>query len=284
MNMKKTKTRKASELVIVTGLNGAGMTSVLKNLEDLNFEVFDNFPLILVKSLLKDAPGRIAIGIDSRSREFKPAAVVKAAKDLKAKLVFITCDDTVLQKRFTETRRRHPLAKDRPVKDGIRQERRMLFDLQSAADIVIDTSELSVHDLRHILEGYFASKQKSRLTIALKSFAFRYGIPREADIVLDVRFLKNPHWDKKLKPKTGLDKKVGAYIATDPAFKNFISDFKKLLKPLLPRYAEEGKSYLTIAIGCTGGRHRSVYVAEQLKKWLNDADHRTHIEHRDIKR
>ncbi len=279
-----TAKQKTSGLVIVTGLSGAGMTSVLKNLEDLNFEVFDNFPLSLVKSLLKDAPSPVAIGIDSRSRDFKATAILKAAKDLKAKLVFITCDDNVLQKRFTETRRKHPLAKDRPVRDGIKQERRMLFDLQAAADIVIDTSELSVHDLRHILDGYFASKKKSRMTIALKSFAFRHGIPREADLVLDVRFLKNPHWDKKLKPKTGLDKQVGAYIATDPAFKAFMNDFKKLLKPLLPRYAGEGKSYLTIAVGCSGGKHRSVYVAEQFRTWLKGAGYTTHTEHRDIKR
>ena len=278
-----TKKKKASEIVIVSGLSGAGMSSALKHLEDLNFEVFDNFPLPLVKSLTKDSQ-RIAIGIDSRTRGFNANAILKAAQSLKAKLVFITCDDPVLHKRFTETRRKHPLAKDRPVRDGIRQERRLLFDLQAKADIVIDTSELSVHDLRHILEGYFASKKKQRLTIALKSFAFRYGLPREADIVLDVRFLNNPHWVKELKSKTGLDKKVGAYIARDPAFKSFISDFKKMLKPLLPRYANEGKSYLTIAVGCTGGKHRSVYVAQLLKTWLHDAGYTTHIEHRDIKR
>jgi UPF0042 nucleotide-binding protein len=275
--------KKNSELVIVTGLSGAGMTSALKNFEDMNFEVFDNFPLTLVKSLMKESSGPVAIGIDSRSRGFKPDAVLKAAKETKAKLVFVTSDDGILQKRFTETRRKHPLAKDRPVKDGIRQERRLLFDLQSAADIVIDTSELSVHDLRQILEGYFAQK-KARMSVAVKSFAFRHGIPREADLVLDVRFLKNPHWVKQLKPKTGLDKKVGAYVASDPAFKTFINDFKKLLKPLLPRYAAEGKSYLTIAIGCSGGKHRSVYVAELLKTWLNGAGYKTHTEHRDIKR
>jgi RNase adapter protein RapZ len=276
--------KKKTELVIVTGLNGAGMTSVLKNLEDMNFEVFDNFPLTLVKSLLKDAAPRVAIGIDSRSRGFKAAAVLKAAKALNAKLVFITCDDNILHKRFTETRRKHPLAKDRPVRDGIRQERRMLFDLQVAADIVIDTSELSVHDLRHILEGYFASKKKSRMSVAVKSFAFRHGIPREADLVIDVRFLKNPHWVKQLKLKTGLDKKVGAYITTDPALKPFMNGFKKLLKPLLPRYAAEGKSYLTIAVGCSGGKHRSVYVAEQFRAWLKGAGYTAHTEHRDIKR
>jgi RNase adapter protein RapZ len=279
----KKKQKKSSEIIIVTGLSGAGMSSALKHLEDMSFEVFDNFPLALVKFLAKDSQ-RIAVGIDSRTRGLNTKSVLNAAKSLNAKLVFITCDDPVLHKRFTETRRKHPLAKDRPVRDGIRQERRMLFDLQAKADVVIDTSELSIHDLRHILEGYFASKKKGRLTIALKSFAFRYGLPREADIVLDVRFLNNPHWVKELKSKTGLDKKVGAYIEKDPVFADFINGFKKFLNPLLPRYADEGKSYLTIAIGCTGGRHRSVYVTQLFKAWLNDAGYITHIEHRDIKR
>ena len=280
MPKKKIKT----ECVIVTGLSGAGMSSALKILEDLNFEVFDNFPLPLVKSLLKDASPRIAIGIDSRTRGFKISAVLKAAKTHNAKLVFITCDDAVLQKRFTETRRRHPLATDRPVMDGIKQERRLIWDLQNKADKVIDTSELSIHDLRHILEVSFAKAGNGRLTIALKSFAFRHGLPREADIVLDVRFLKNPHWDKKLKSKTGRDKNVGKYIESDPGFKPFTENLKRFLKPLLPRYAAEGKSYLTIAIGCSGGKHRSVYVVESLKKWLNGAGFTTHTEHRDIDR
>jgi UPF0042 nucleotide-binding protein len=288
--MKKIKDQKKHtppQLVIITGLSGAGMSSVLKTLEDINFEAFDNFPLALISPLLKDNrhnPQPIAVGVDSRTRGFKATAVLKIAEDQNARLLFITCDDHVLQKRFTETRRRHPLAKDRPVIDGIRRERRLLWDLQTQADIVIDTSEMSVHDLRHTLEGHFGTQTKGRMTIALKSFGFKYGVPREADIVMDVRFLQNPNWIKNLKPKTGLDKKVGAYVESDSAFKPFLKNFKAMIKPLLPRYAVEGKSYLTIAIGCTGGRHRSVHTLQLLDSWLKSMGHTTHTEHRDIGR
>ena len=282
-----TKKPKTPELLIVTGLSGAGMSSTLKALEDFNFEAFDNFPLALLEPLVKNSKGNdghLAVGVDSRTRGFNADAVLKAASQSHAKLLFLTCDENILRRRFTETRRRHPLAKDRPVIDGIRRERRMLWDLQSKADIVLDTSELSIHDLRRILEGYFGQRKKGRLTLSLKSFGYKYGIPREADIVMDARFLKNPHWDKKLKPKTGLDKKVATYIESDKAYAPFLKSLKAMLKPLLPRYAEEGKTYLTIAIGCTGGRHRSVHVVETLSEWLKDMGYDAHIEHRDIGR
>ena len=282
-----TKKPKNPELLIVTGLSGAGMSSTLKALEDFNFEAFDNFPLALLEPLVKNSKGNdghLAVGVDSRTRGFNADAVLKAASQSHAKLLFLTCDENILRRRFTETRRRHPLAKDRPVIDGIRRERRMLWDLQSKADIVLDTSELSIHDLRRILVGYFGQRKKGRLTLSLKSFGYKYGIPREADIVMDARFLKNPHWDKKLKPKTGLDKKVATYIESDKAYAPFLKSLKAMLKPLLPRYAEEGKTYLTIAIGCTGGRHRSVHVVETLSEWLKDMGYDAHIEHRDIGR
>ena len=269
--------------VIVTGLSGAGMSSVLKALEDFRFEVFDNMPVAMVKDLLRETKSaRVAIGLDSRTRGFTPKAIEKLVKDHDAKLLFITSDDAVLHKRFTETRRRHPLAKDKSVTQGIKAEKKLLEPLRAAADYVIDSSETSVHDLRHILEGYFAVSPDENLIITLMSFGFRNGIPREADIVMDVRFLKNPHWEKALKPLTGLDKKVGVYIEKDKAFHDFIGNFQTLLKPLLPRYALEGKSYLTIAIGCTGGQHRSVYTVETLKSWLKDQKYTLYIEHRDI--
>jgi len=155
--------------------------------------------------------------------------------------------------------------------------------LRENADIVIDTSQLSIHDLRHILEGHFKPDNQKDLIISLMSFGFRGGIPREADIVMDVRFLQNPHWVKDLKPKTGKDKDVGDYIKGDKDFETFIENFKSLLEPLIPRYAHEGKSYLTIAIGCTGGRHRSVFTVETLGQWLKGQSLQTHIEHRDLK-
>lgn len=277
----------APPLLIVTGLSGAGMSSALKHLEDMGYEVFDNFPLALAEPLLANgqAQGRpIALGIDTRTRGFDPEAVMAAVKALGARLVFIAADEAVLQKRFTETRRRHPLAADRPVSAGIRREQEWLHGLKDNADEVIDTSVLSIHELRRVLEDRFGPASGARLTVTLMSFGFKYGTPREADIVMDIRFLHNPHWVPELKPLTGLDGAVGNYVARDEAFDPFMTRFKDLLAPLLPRYAAEGKSYLTIALGCTGGRHRSVYAAEQLKPWIEAQGFRTSVFHRDIDR
>ncbi|HPF78833.1 MAG TPA: RNase adapter RapZ [Alphaproteobacteria bacterium] len=274
---------KEEPLVIVTGLSGAGMSSALKSLEDIGYEVLDNFPLILIPQLLeKKSDKPIAIGVDSRTRNFSAAKLKKAVKENKATLVFITCKHSVLQKRFTETRRKHPLAQDRPVSDGINKEMELLSPIRGEADLVIDTTELNIHDLRRMIEGHFSSDKQQRLTVTLVSFGFRNGIPRDADIVMDVRFLKNPHWDAKLKPLTGKDKKIGAYIEKDESFEPFLKNFQNLLEPLLERYNHEGKSYLTIAIGCTGGKHRSVYTVEKLSRWFKDLKIKTNIKHRDI--
>lgn len=282
----KAQSKPAEKPVIVTGLSGAGLSSVLKSLEDQGFEVFDNFPLSLVPALIKDSedPGQLAIGIDTRTRGFSAEAVLSTVKDIDAFLVFITCDDTALQQRFTATRRRHPLAQNEPVRSGIEKERTLLKPIRAKADLTIDSTRMSVHDLRHILEGHFLSRKQEALTISLISFSFRRGIPREADIVMDVRFLKNPHWVADLKPKTGLDKEVGDYIEQDEAFENFLQKFEEMLEPLIPRYTHEGKHYLTIAVGCTGGRHRSVYSIEKLSEWLKSKGREAHIEHRDIKK
>lgn len=273
-------------VVLVTGLSGAGMTLAMKNLEDMGYEVLDNFPLSHIDTLLgetqDDQP--IAFGVDSRTRGFDVQSVIDKAKTLKARLLFLCADEAVLQKRFTETRRRHPLAKDRPVSAGIKKEMSYLFPLREAADVVIDTSELSVHDLRAQIEGHFKIETAGDLTVTLLSFGYKYGLPREADIVMDVRFLRNPHWDETLKPLTGQDKSVGAYIQSDPAFDEFVKNFELLITPLLPRYRAEGKSYLTIALGCSGGRHRSVYVVETIAKILQGTGTQVHLEHRDIER
>ena len=273
--------------VIVTGLSGAGMSSVLKTLEDMGYEVFDNFPLTLVDALLaeshpEDIP--MAIGIDTRSRGFDPPKLLELVERAGAELVFLYCDETVLQKRFTETRRRHPVAKDRPVSAGIKREQEWMHPLRVEADLVVDTTDLTIHDLRRLLETQFDIAKGGRLTVTLVSFGFRLGVPRDADIVMDVRFLANPHWDKALRPQTGLDAAVGAYVAADPDFAPFLKQFQAMLAPLLPRYTREGKSYLTIAIGCTGGRHRSVYTIEKLADWLKDLGHVTNVVHRDIGR
>lgn len=275
-------------VLIVTGLSGAGRSSALKYLEDMGYEAFDNFPLSLIDALVNDPnradPARpIAIGVDMRGRAFAPEILMDVVCRTRAQLLFMTADDAVLHKRFTETRRRHPLAADRPVGDGIALEKRLLFGLRFEADLVLDTSDFSVHDLRHYLEEHFAPGKK-HLSLCLMSFGFRHGVPREADLVLDVRFLKNPHWDAELKPQTGLDLPVRDYVAGDPAFAPFTEHFKQMIAPILPRYAAEGKAYLTIAFGCTGGRHRSVTLVETLKDWFAGEGYETHIRHRDIEK
>lgn len=287
-SVKKTTKQKntARKIIFVTGLSGAGMSSALKIFEDLGYEVFDNFPLEFVAPLLgqkgyEDRP--VAFGLDTRSRGFSPTAILRAVKKFGAAMLFMAAGNMVLQKRFSETRRGHPLAKDRPVLDGIRQERGWLKPLMDAADLLVDTSDLSIHDLRRTLEASVQPDDgKRRLAVTVMSFGFKNGVPRESDMVLDVRFLQNPHWVKTLKPKTGLDKKVQAYIAADADFDNFINHTGAMLTLLLPRYSEEGKYYFTLAVGCTGGQHRSVFVAETLSKKIKDMGFSTATRHRDI--
>ncbi len=275
-----------NSIIIVTGLSGAGMSSALKALEDLGYEVLDNFPVSMIDPLLQDSDNTkpIAIGIDTRTRGFDPDTILETVQGIGATLVFLSADEQVLQKRFTETRRKHPLATDRPVSAGIRKELELLYSLRDQADVMLDTTNLTIHDLRRTMEGQFSLHGASALTLTLMSFGFKYGVPREADLVMDVRFLKNPHWVEELKNQTGQDAPVGTYIEEDESFAPFIENFKKLLTPLLPRYAHEGKSYLTIAVGCTGGKHRSVYTVETLKPWLENQGFPLHIKHRDMDR
>lgn len=274
-------------LLIVTGLSGAGMSSALKVLEDLGYEVFDNFPLPLIDELVaKTKPdGRpMALGLDTRTRGFDPQGIMQKVQQYGARLLFITADETVLQKRFTETRRMHPLATDRPVSAGIKKELALLYPLREVADPLVDTTELTIHDLKRVLTGHFGENAQKKLNISLVSFGYKNGLPREADIVMDVRFLKNPHWEPALKPLTGQDKPVQDFIAQDPGLQNFLHNFKGLVEPLLDRYRHEGKTYLTIAIGCTGGKHRSVYVVGLLEEWLKQKGLSVSAEHRDLYR
>src|SRR5262249_17559873 len=206
---------------------------------------------------------------------------LRADPVLKVALVFLTCSDDVLQRRFTETRRRHPLAQDRPIDDGIRQERLLLDGISAAADLVIDSSDLAIADLKRLMQGHF-SLDRQALATAVMSFSYRHGLPREADLVFDVRFLANPHYRAELRDLTGQDAAVGRFIEADPAFGRFFSDLTDMLIPLLPGFEREGKSYLTLAVGCTGGRHRSVYVAERLAAWLTTQGRPVSLRHRDI--
>ncbi len=282
--------RPGTRLVVVTGMSGAGRTTVLRALEDIGYEAVDNLPLKLLGSIVPPdgLPGRgLAIDVDVRTRDFserrftETIAALFARAGIDGRLVFVDCDDEALRRRFTETRRRHPLAKDRAVLDGIQHERRLIAGLRARADLVIDTTALSAADLRRLIAGHYAL-EPAGLAVAVVSFAFPQGLPREADLVFDVRFLANPHYVDALAPLTGRDEAVGAYIAADPAFQPFVHGLAGWLMPLLARYEQEGKSYLTLAVGCTGGRHRSVFIAERLAALLAAQGREVHLVHRDL--
>ena len=279
-----------SRLLLVTGLSGAGKSTFLDGLEDLGYEVVDNLPLRLLRVLVEGSGknAALAIGIDSRTRGFSSDVLLSEIDELnkhakiKVILIFLTCDADRLHLRFTETRRRHPLAIDRPVTDGILHERQLMAPLLDRADHVFDTSHLTVTDLRLAIDGTFTREGGPPLTISITSFAFRQGLPREADLVLDVRFLINPHYVKNLRKKSGLDEEIVSYIKTDSDFEGFFARLCAMILPLLPRYTAEGKRYLTIAVGCTGGRHRSVMVAEYLAGRLREAAYPVQVRHRDL--
>jgi len=282
----------SGRLLVVTGMSGAGRSTALKTLEDMGYEAIDNLPLSLLPSLIGPQAVRapLAVGVDVRTRDFAVPALLDALEHLVAehnldlKIIFLDCDDELLARRYTETRRRHPLAADRPVADGIRLERQRVWPLRGRADLVIDSSNLTPADLKRTLHGHFALDAAPSIALFITSFAYRHGLPRDADLVFDVRFLRNPHYIDALRPQTGLDPEVGAYIAADPDFERLFAAATRWLRELLPRYEREGKSYLTIAIGCTGGRHRSVYCAERLAQWLVRAGRRVEVAHRDLDR
>ncbi len=277
------------KLVLVTGMSGAGKSIALKTLEDSGFEAIDNLPLAFFPNIINSStPTRhLAIGNDIRSRDFSIEYFLNVIAELKNdpnidfKILFLDCDDETLRRRFTETRRRHPLALDRPVLDGIHHERDLIGKIRDVSDVLIDTSETEAADLRKIVISNFAQEERA-LSVVLTSFSFKYGIPREADMVFDVRFLKNPHYDLHLRPLSGLDTEVGKYIESDAGFANFFQNLTNLITPLLPRYLEEGKCYLTIAIGCTGGKHRSVYISKKLGEFLDKSGYNITLRHRDL--
>lgn len=278
---------KERQILFITGLSGAGISTALKALEDTGYEVFDNFPLNHIESLMNESGYEntpLAFGLDTRTRNFSADQLITLAKEIDAKIIFLSASNHCLQQRFSETRRVHPLAKDRTVLDGIIRERKIVQSITDFATETINTTELTLHDFKQRIQSSYPLENKpQQLTVTVMSFGFKHGIPRQADIVMDVRFLKNPHWNENLRPLSGKDSSVGDYINTDPEFGQFIANFKTMLEPLLPRYMQEGKSYLTIAFGCTGGRHRSVYTTEKIGAWLADTDSNIHIRHRDLK-
>jgi len=290
--MNKTGEKQASPapLLLVTGVSGAGKSSALKVLEDLGYEAVDNLPVSLIGRLVADGefPHPIAIGIDIRTRDFDAGGFLDELNtlierpDMDVSLVFLDCDDEILGRRFEETRRRHPLADDSPISDGLALERRLIASVRERASVLIDTSDMALKDLKRTLEGHFGLENGAGLSLFVTSFSYGRGLPRNADLVFDVRFLRNPHYERDLRDLSGRDGAVGDFIAADPGFEPFFDGLTRLLEPLLPRYVDEGKNYLTIAVGCTGGRHRSVFVAEKLTQWLNGKGHHLHLRHRDL--
>ncbi|MCR9212748.1 MAG: RNase adapter RapZ [Proteobacteria bacterium] len=283
-----------NQILIVTGLSGAGKSSALRQFEDMGWEIADNVPLSLLGPMIQQSVGtgrvNLALGIDLRTRGFSTADILELMQEVKEtdqesiELVYLDCDEAVLQRRFTETRRRHPLAKDRPVGDGIKQEKSLLSALKQNADLRIDTTNLSLPELKRILTGHFSLHETSRLSVSIMSFSYKYGVPREADLMFDVRFLQNPYYEDNLRRKSGQDEDVVAFVEQDRSFDPFFSSLSNMLELLLPRYAEEGKSYLTIAIGCTGGRHRSVCVAEKIHDLVANSGYFVNLTHRDLKK
>jgi RNase adapter protein RapZ len=279
-------------LLLVTGLSGAGKTTVLKTLEDMGHETIDNMPLTLVPMLLSMQQGptdrMIVVGADVRSHGFNVPDFIKIVREAAAAghhqvtTLYLECSNEELLRRYSETRRRHPLAEDTPVINGIQLERDNVEGLLDYADIIIDTTDLKPVELRQDIQRRFRPQKPHTLSIFIKSFAFKRGVPRDADLVFDVRFLRNPFYVEELKEKTGMDPAVGNYVAADPDYEAFFGNLTALLLPLLPRYQQEGKSYLTIAIGCTGGKHRSVYTAERLRALLEEAGYAPSCQHRDI--
>ncbi|MDR3326004.1 MAG: RNase adapter RapZ [Rhodospirillaceae bacterium] len=279
-----------SKVVVITGLSGAGKSLALKSLEDLGYEAIDNIPLSLLIALIRlSASARpLAIGIDIRTRDFNVTTMLAEIDHLVQKssielsLLFLISDDTVLCRRFKETRRRHPLAPDRPLLDGIRHERKLISPLEKRADLVIDTSALHPSKLKRVLCSHFKLTSKPSMIIFVISFSYRNGLPREADLIFDVRFLDNPHYVEILRPLTGRDEQVVKYVSKDPDFSQFFEVLTTLLKISLPRFIAESRSYLTIAIGCTGGKHRSVVVSEKLTNWLREQDQQVDLWHREL--
>ena len=292
-----TKNSTSETVVLVTGMSGAGKTTALKVLEDMAFEAIDNVPLSLLENLVlgrkqtiysPGLPRPIAVGVDIRTRDFGVEEFLKryeslvSAGEVGAKLAFLDCDDEELRRRYEETRHRHPLATDRPVADGIAHERRLVSPLRDRADLVIDTTGMTPAELKDLLKGNFQTPPDRGLSIFLTSFSYRRGVPRASDLVFDVRFLANPHYDEHLRYKTGLEDSVGNFISQDPSFAEFFDNLTRLIEPLLPRYRSEGKSYLTIAVGCTGGHHRSVYVIEKLALWFENIGQKVQVLHREL--
>jgi len=287
-------TQSPQRILLVTGMLGAGKTTVLRELEDLGWEPIDNFPVRLLGRLIGPDPDKggsadpLAVGFDCRTRGFDPARLVEQVRQLvqseahAVTTLFLDCAGHELERRFDETRRRHHLAHDLPVTSGIAAERELLEPLRGWADMLIDTTHFSVNDLKQTVRDRFASSAPGQMTVTISSFGFARGMPPAADLVFDMRYLDNPHWDPALRNLTGCDDPVGARIEQDPTFASSYARIRDLLLELLPRYAAQGKRYVNIAFGCTGGRHRSVFVAERMARDLREGGFSPTVLHRNL--
>ena len=279
---------------IVTGLSGAGRSEAAHSLEDIGHFVVDNLPPALIGKMVELAaaagePSRVAIVADARGGVFFPD-LAAALEDLRQqqvpyRILYLDASDEALVKRFEATRRRHPMSSGDRMIEGIRKERALMEPLREAADLIIDTSQLTPHELRdRVREAFGVARSEEGLQVALVAFGYKHGIPRDANLVFDVRFLPNPHWVEELRPLPGTADPVRDYVRAQPAYGGFLRRLRRLLDFVVPGYVKEGKSYLTIAIGCTGGRHRSVVVAEELATYFREAGHPVRLEHRDLER
>lgn len=283
-----------ARFIVLTGLSGSGKSQAIRALEDLGYYCVDNLPVSLLPVMAElserqSEHNRVAVVMDVRESRFvsdfpRVYRQLKTNRLLRTKLIFLEAGHAELVRRFSETRRPHPLAPDRPITEGLSEERASLRTIRAMADKVVDTSKLNVHELRQQLrELVSGQKQASKLVLTFLSFGFQNGPPAEADLVFDVRFLKNPHWVPALRPQTGRDPAVAAYIRRQPVARATVKRLSALLRWMVPLYVQEGKSYLTVAIGCTGGRHRSVYIAEALKRELSDVKGvAARVAHRDL--
>ncbi|MFN3274539.1 MAG: RNase adapter RapZ [Paracoccus sp. (in: a-proteobacteria)] len=279
-------------LVLVTGPSGAGRATAINVLEDLGFEAIDNLPLSLIPRLL-DGPPRpvpLALGLDVRNRDFSAANLIELIDRLtrqpefSPEVLFLDCDADVLVRRYNETRRRHPLSPDRAPLAGVTAELDLLAPIRARADVLVDTSELSPHDLRDELTRWFDSRATTRLSVSLHSFSYKRGVPRGLDLMFDCRFLSNPHWQAGLRSMTGLDPAVQNHVTADPRFAEFFAKTRDLVEFLLPAHMDEGKSHLSVGFGCTGGQHRSVTLVEKMAVALADAGWPVSIRHRELER
>lgn len=281
-----------NKLVFVTGPSGAGRSTAINVLEDIGFEAIDNIPLRLVPGLLDaDEMGhQMALGLDTRNRDFSVNALLALVHslsdrpELNAELLYLDCRPEILQRRYSETRRRHPLAPDNSPESGIAREIELLLPVRAQATVLIDTSDLTPHELRAELQRWFQPDPSKKLSIVVQSFSYKRGVPRGVDMVFDCRFLRNPHWEPDLRAQSGLDQAVQDYVAQDMLWKPFFDNLVGMSDLLLPAYREEGKTHLTIGFGCTGGQHRSVTLAEKLAKTLANNGWQVSIRHRELER